>query len=175
MRKNAVLLVLILAGCVGSKQLRVGESTVLLDTSNEQSFPMETKNQEVEVKILDETQAGTPVRQVTIPPNINRGYQAQLQYKLPFQLKKGDFLVAEISLRGKSKGGAPAMAQFNLERFGKPWTKSIEFTIYPQSKWQTWKIPFTVAEDYAPNESQINLRLGHENNRSIHKNRRCPG
>jgi hypothetical protein len=78
-------------------------------------------------------------------------------------VKKGDALLAVLSVRGSSSGGtAPAQAMLLFERATDPWTKSVTQGIATPKRAETWKrvlIPFTAAEDYAPGEAMVSLRF----------------
>lgn len=78
------------------------------------------------------------------------------------RVEKGDVLLAELHLRGKSESGAPAIAMFLFERSASPWTKSVSASIEAHADAAQFRksvIAFQSAETYAPGEAMASIRL----------------
>jgi O-glycosyl hydrolase len=77
-------------------------------------------------------------------------------------IEKGDALFATFWVRGVAAGGnAPAQIEFMFEKATDPWTKSVTRGVVA-ARGNVWKraiVPFTAAENYAPQEAMASLRL----------------
>jgi hypothetical protein len=77
-------------------------------------------------------------------------------------LRRGDLLLAELWLRGSRQDGRPAQIEFLFERSQEPWTKSASQAVFARTdplEWRRALIPVQSAEDYAPGEAMVSLRL----------------
>ena len=87
----------------------------------------------------------------------------QLTMPISAPVRKGDALLAALSVRGSSTDGkAPAQAMLLFERATSPWTKSVTQGVSASKRPAEWKrvlIPFTATEDYAPGEAMVSIRL----------------
>lgn len=78
------------------------------------------------------------------------------------RVEKGDVLLAELYLRGRSESGGPAVAMFLFERSTSPWTKSVGASIeaHPDpARFRKSVIAFQSAETYAPGEAMASIRM----------------
>lgn len=74
-------------------------------------------------------------------------------------VKKGDRMLAVVSLRGK-RGSGVARGEVMFERATSPWTKSLTQAVEaPVSGWARSVMAFESAEDYAAGEAMLSVRL----------------
>jgi hypothetical protein len=101
--------------------------------------------------------------QVKIGESNPESNATQLTIPISASVKKGDALLAAVSVRGASADGkAPAQAMLLFERATSPWTKSVTQGVAAARRSNEWKrvlVPFTSTEDYAPGEAMVSLRL----------------
>ena len=91
-------------------------------------------------------------------------YKLQLGAKTGLAVKKGDALLAIVSLRAVElpAGADEARTEFVFELDRAPHTKSVSYPITAGQRWEKFFIPFTASMDYAAGEAQVRFRAGYD-------------
>jgi len=95
-------------------------------------------------------------------------YDNQLQASVPVEVKNGDVVLAEFSIRAlaSTSESGEAKTQMCFEQKGGEFVKSIVYDAGVGKSWKRFQIPFRVqgakSGAYGPNEAQICFRLGYQ-------------
>lgn len=93
--------------------------------------------------------------------SIAQPYQAQLSARNLSPISKGDVLFASFWARTIESPMGEAFVGFTFEQGAEPFKRSLGVESSTGSQWKQFTFPFKSAEDYAPGEAVMNLRLGY--------------
>lgn len=99
--------------------------------------------------------------------NSTWSYSIQYQGTIPVEIKNGDVILAEFSIRtlASTAESGEAKTQLTLEQKGGEYKKSVEYDASAGKEWKKFQVPFVVkgvkGADFAPGEAQICFRLGY--------------
>ncbi len=111
-------------------------------------------------------QSFTQALRVVIRKAADESNATQLTVMNESPVVKGDVLLAELSLRGRTLDGkAPARIELLFERATAPWTKSVTQAASAAADPAGWKkvyIPFQAAESYQAGQAMTSIRMAFE-------------
>ena len=88
-------------------------------------------------------------------------YQIQLTAKNVAPIRKNDVLLATFWLRTIESPMDEAFVGFTFEQAVEPYKRSFGYETSAGKEWKRFDLPFRAAENYAPGEAVMNLRVGY--------------
>ncbi len=92
-------------------------------------------------------------------------YQIALRAKTTAKVAKGDVCLLSFAVREAGKGTLDeqvALVTAFVEKAGKPWDKSLNYTVRVGKEWTRVDLPFVWQADYPAGEAQLGLAVGHK-------------